>query len=88
MSLEPQNPQTVLSHTIDQENFKINIALDKSLIEESFSAAFSLTGTLRDCPAASHTLIYALTVYQDECPVTKIDFDPALIGMKYLIHSG
>ena len=88
MSLEPQNPQTVLSRTVDQADFKINIDLDKLLIEESFSAAFSLTGTLRDCPAISHTLTFALTVYQDECTVTKVDFDPASLSMKYLVGSG
>ena len=88
MSLEPQNPQTVLSHTVDSANFRINIALDQALIEKSFSAAFSLTGTLRDCPEVSHTLIFVLTVYQDECTVTKVDFDPASLSMKYLVHSG
>ena len=88
MSLEPQNPQTVLSHTIDQANFTINITLDKSLLEKSFSSAFSLTGTLRDCAAVSHTLIFAITVNQDECTVSKVDFDPASLSINYLIHSG
>ena len=47
-----------------------------------------MTGTLRDCPAVFHTLIFVLTVYQDECTVTKVDFEPASLSMKYLVHSG
>ena len=63
LSWEPHDPSIFTSLSIDPVGLAIGITVEKSLIPEGLTAEISLTGTLQNYSALSHSESFELKIY-------------------------